>query len=312
MRRVLPIFIVILFIAYFGISWFFSNLILHPPQGDPVQRTEEMLAIQGPNAQPINDWLSIPDAFSIQGADDKTIRGWHFQADSSNCAVILAHGWSTSRLSMTKYIYLFEDCGCDIITYDHRGHNKSDEAYATGGIKEAEDLLTITDWVQNKTGFVDEQIGWLGVSWGGATVLQAGAEDENVGFIISDSPFQDWHSAVLERAIRDYGKWINVFVPTIKGIVKLRAGVRFNEASALDKAPDIEEPVLLIHSKADSATASRQSINIAARLNPQKSDFYHTDWGNDHAADISNNPEEFAELVDAFLAEHVKNFGNCQ
>lgn len=271
-----------------------------------------MLAILGPNAQPVNDWLSVPDSFSIEGADQKTIRGWHFKADSSNCAVILAHGWSTSRLSMIKYMYLFKDCGCDIIAYDHRGHNKSDKAYATGGIKEAEDLLKITEWTRNTTGFSDDQIGWLGVSWGGATALQAGADDENVAFIIADSPFQDWHSAVLERAIRDYGQWINVFVPTIKGIVDWRAGVRFSDASALNSAPDIDEPVLIIHSKADSATASIQSVRIAAALNPQKSDFYQTDWGNDHAEDISNNPEEFEVLVDAFLAEHVQHFGHCQ
>ena len=312
MKRILLILLPVLIILYIGICWFFSNLILNPPQGDPLERMEEMLAIQGPNAQPVNDWLSVPDSFSVQSIDGITLRGWHFKSDSAQCAIIMAHGWSQSRLEMIKYMYLFEECGCDMVVYDHRGHNKSDEAYATGGIMETEDLLRITEWTQQRTGFSDEQIGWLGISWGGATVLQAGAEEKNVAFIVSDSPFQDWHSAVLERAIRDYGQWINAFVPTIKGLVRLRAEVHFNDASALMSAPDIEEPVFLIHSKADSATASWQSVNIAERFNPDLSIFHHTDWGNDHAEDISNNPDEFKLLVDQFMDTYVEPFGRCR
>ncbi|HKK74736.1 MAG TPA: alpha/beta fold hydrolase [Saprospiraceae bacterium] len=312
MKRIFFFLAILLILLYLGICWYFSNIILNPPQGDPLERTEKMLAIKGPNAQPINDWLSVPDTFSVKSVDDVSLRGWHFQADSAQCAIIMAHGWSTSRLAMIKYMYLFEDCGCDIVIYDHRGHNKSDDAYATGGIMEAKDLLRITEWTQQRTGFSNQQIGWLGVSWGGATVLQAGAEEENVAFIISDSPFQDWHSAVLERAIRDYGAWINIFVPTIKALVSLRASVHFSGASSLLRAPDIDEPVFLIHSKADSATASWQSVNIAEKLNPDLSIFHHTEWGNDHAADISNNPAEFKVLVDQFIDTFVEPFGRCR
>ena len=128
---------------------------------------------------------------------------------------------------------------------------------------------------------------------------------------MSDSPFQDWYSAVLERAIRDYGEWINAFVPGIKLTVKLRAGVNFDQASALKQAANIDEPVLLIHSKADSATASSQSVNIAAALNTKNSIFHHTDFGNDHAKDISNNPEEFKVYVQDFMAKYVPDFGAC-
>ena len=92
----------------------------------------------------------------------------------------------------------------------------------------------------------------------------------------------------------------------------MRANVRFGSASTLLKAPDIEEPVFLIHSKADSATASWQSVNIAKKLNPDLSIFHHTDWGNDHAEDISNNPEEFKVLVDQFMDTYVESFGRCR
>ena len=93
MKRILLILLPVLIILYIGICWFFSNLILNPPQGDPLERMEEMLAIQGPNAQPVNDWLSVPDSFSVQSIDGITLRGWHFKSDSAQCAIIMAHGW---------------------------------------------------------------------------------------------------------------------------------------------------------------------------------------------------------------------------
>lgn len=313
LKRILLTLLILIIALYIGASWFFSNLILNPPQGDPVQRTEEMLKIAGPNAKPINDWLNIPDTFALEAKDGIVVRGWHFRVkDQAKCAVIMSHGWSSSRLHMNKYMPLFEDCACDIITYDQRGHNKSDQAYGTGGIKEADDLLMIHQWVKEQTGLRNEAIAWIGISWGGATVLQAGSTDEDVAFILSDSPFQNWYSAVMERAVRDYGGWIKGFVPMIKWLVKVRAGVDFDAASAVNLAPKIAEPVFLIHSKADSATGSIQSVNIAAQLKPSSSVFHHTDWGNDHADDIQDSFVEYEALFDDFLEKYAPNFGACQ
>jgi len=301
----------LLLVLYLSVCWFFSNLILIPPNGP----AEVVMAALEEYAQddlvPGSDYFSSPTDFTINSTDGTELKGWFFKADSSNCGIIMAHGWSNNRTSMNKYFSLFEDCRCDIVTFDHRGHGISEAAYATGGIKEAEDLLAVTDWYQKESGRPDAAIGWLGISWGGATVLQAGAEEKNVAFIVSDSPFQDWNSAVMERAIRDYGSWIKAFAPMIKALVRIRAGVSFNAASSRDIANQIEEPVFLIHSAGDSATASSQSINIAKELDPANSVFHHTQWGNDHAKDISNNPEEFKSLLADFLNTKVSGFGAC-
>ncbi len=312
MKRILTGLLLMGIILYVGISWYFSSIILNPNAGDPVKRSARMAEIDGPNAEPVHEWVSIPDTFAIKTDDGKMLRGWYFYADSASCNVIMAHGHNSYRVEMIKYMYLFKECGCDIVMYDHRGHNVSDDAYATFGIREAEDLLAVTAWVEQEKGYDEQQIGWLGISWGGATVLQAGGDETEVAFIISDAPFQDWYAAVMERAIRDYGSWVKVFVPMIKIMIDSRAGVDFDDASALIQASHISEPVFLIHSRADSATASRQSVNIAKALNPETSVFHHTDWGNDHADDIRNNPEEYKLLVDQFLNSYVDKFGKCE
>lgn len=301
----------LLLALYLGGCWYFSNLVLNPPAGDPAEIRREMAQYTGAEAQPVMDWLSIPEEFEVVSPDGSRISGWYFRADTARCGIIMAHGWSGNRLKMHKYFPLFADCACDMVTFDHRGHSQSEDTYATGGIREAEDLLAVTDWYQDRSGMPDSAIGWLGISWGGATVLQAGATDEDVAFIVSDSPFQDWNAAVMERAIRDYGSWIRLFVPTIKAMIRIRSGVRFEDANARLLAADIEEPVFLIHSAGDSATASIQSVNISKVLNPEKSVFHHTQWGNGHGNDIDNNPQEFKALLQSFLAEKVPEFGAC-
>ncbi|MEL6942487.1 MAG: alpha/beta fold hydrolase, partial [Bacteroidota bacterium] len=174
--------------------------------------------------------------------------------------------------------------------YDHRMHGESDAAPATAGIKEKMDLIKVTEWLQERTQLADQQIAWVGESWGAATVLQAGALDKDVAFILADSPFQDWDSAIFERAIRDYGGWVSNIAPIVMTIVDWRADIDHNQASPKEAVKAIKEPVFLIHSQSDPETASTQSVNIAENLNPENSRFHHTNWGSKHCMDLINRP----------------------
>ena len=68
----------------------------------------------------------------------------------------------------------------------------------------------------------------------------AGADDRNVAFIFADSPYQDWYSAIFERAIEDYGSWINGVAPAVMLWVDLRANINYKEASPMEKAKMIQ------------------------------------------------------------------------
>lgn len=256
--------------------------------------------------------LPTPIDFSVQSVDEVTIKGWVYDhPDTARCAVIYSHGWGSSRVGMLKFADLFWDCGCDLIFYDHRMHSESGGIVATAGIKEKEDLLKVTEWVQDNYGYVDQQIAWFGESWGGATVLQAGATDKDVAFIVADSPFQDWDSAIFERGRRQYGEWMMMIAPAIMGLVDWRAEVDHDEANPKEAAKSIKEPVFLIHSKGDKATASYQSENIAKNLPTATSEFHHTDWGSDHVQDIITRPDEYRALLYRFIQDKVGTFGTC-
>ena len=304
--------LIILFFASYGLlSYVLSNRILEP--NSSLQKTKRSIKKNwGTTYEDIMASLPEPQIFTVNGVGEIPIKGKHFPlSDTADCAIIFAHGWSSTWAGMLKFVPVFEDCGCDLVLYDHRGHGESGNAYPTAGIREKEDLLLVNQWVKKELNLTSKQIGWVGASWGAATVLQAGATEEDVAFIVADSPYQDWYSAIFERAIKEYGDGIHVFTYAVMGLVNWRAEVDYEEASPLALASEITEPILLIHSQADSSTNSQQSVNIAARLKTDISTFHHLDWGNDHTGDVLYNREEYGELVDKFLLEKVGAFGNC-
>lgn len=309
LKKILLGTLVLFLIGYGFICWSLSTRIL--TSGSSMERTQSRInKFWKKSKEEFLAPLPPPEDFSISSFDKTTIKGKYFQkSDTAQCAIILAHGWSSNWVGMLKYTPLFSNCGCDLIFFDQRAHGESDRVPPTGSINESKDLLAITEWVKTKRNFTNQQIGWMGASWGAATALMAGADKMNVAFIIADSPFQDWYSAIFERAIRDYGGVAKLLAPGVMQMVNWRTGIDYQDASPLLAASKIEEPVLLIHSQGDSQTASAQSVNISKNLG-SSSKFYHTDWGSDHTGDVTLHPEKFIQLVDDFL-EEIEGFGGC-
>lgn len=305
--RYLLFLLVFFVISYLSISWYLSNLILFPESS--LSSTQSWIAQEwGTTYEEIMVKLPEPQDFTVHSFDNTQLKGKYFaQNDTSTCVVIAAHGWTGTWAGMLKYVPVLEDCSCDLVMYDQRGHGASEKAFPTGSINESKDLIAITEWVQKKKGFTDQQVGWLGSSWGGAAALKAGATQKNVGFIIVDAAFQDWYSAIFERATRDYGTWTSIVSTGVMEVVNWRTGIDYRLASPLATADKISEPVLLIHSKMDASTGSQQSVNISKKLNAQ-SVFHHLTWGGDHTQDVLIHKEKFRTVVKDFLRKVDVNF----
>lgn len=302
LKRLFIVAISILIISYIGIAYMLSNKVL--VTNSSLQKTlDDVENYWGTNLEDMLALLPPPEDFEVEG-DEALIKGKYFSvSDSAKCVFIFAHGWARSWPNMLKYYPMVDDCGCNIVMYDHRAHGESTGKFPTGGIKEANDLIAVTHWVSNVKNYDWNQIAWLGSSWGAGAALVAGAESENPAFIVGDATFQDWNSAVFERAIEDYGAGIKLIAPAVMQMVNLRAGIDYKEASARNKAKLIEEPVLLIHSEADPETNSQQSVNIFENLN-EKSEFHHTQWGNIHVMDVINNTEEMKAILNNFIEKN--------
>jgi len=293
--------------VYFGIAWYFSGLILFPESSLDITK-HRIQTVWGNSYEALIAPLPEPTNFTLQSFDGIPLKGKYFaRMDTANCVIIFAHGWTSTWAGMLKYEPVLTDCTCDLVMYDHRGHGESGTAYPTGSVNEAKDLITVTEWVQKTKGFTDKNTGWLGASWGGATVLKAGAADKDVAFIIADAPFQDWHSVIFEHAVKEYGSGMNFVSAGVMQVVNWRTGVDYKEASPLNAASKIVEPVLLIHSTTDEITNSQHSINIAKNLNDQ-SVFHLLTWGGKHTEDVRIHQDQFQVLINDFLGTVDERF----
>lgn len=283
-----------------GSSWFLSTQILSPKSSLALSK-EKIKTEWGTSYETMIKLLPEPVGFTIPSFDGTPLKGKYFTSEATaKCVIIAPHGWTGTWAEMLKYVPVLADCHYDLVLYDHRAHGESGKAYPTGGINEAKDLLAVTEWVQQTKGFEEGEIGWLGSSWGASTVLKAGESGKQVGFMIVDSPFQNWYSAIFERAERDYGAWTKLVAVGIMKMVNWRTGVDYREASPLIATKQIKVPILLIHSKMDNSTDSAQSVNIAKHLNA-KSVFHHTTWGGDHTLDVVFHQKKFKKVVNDFL-----------
>ena len=128
----------------------------------------------------------------------------------------------------------------------------------------------------------------------------AGVSNTNIGFIIADAPFQNWYSAIFERAERNYGSWIKYISIGVMKAVDWRTGVNHREASPMLAAKKLKIPVLLFHSEMDVSTSPKQSINIFKNLN-SRSEFHLLNWGGAHTLDVVLHQEKFRKIVNDFL-----------
>ncbi|WP_157974239.1 alpha/beta hydrolase [Lewinella sp. IMCC34183] len=299
-----------LLVIYLLITFVVSNQVLDTP----LRTFEESYRIGSErwhlNMDSLRAALPTPEGVSFQSpVDGITLRGWLYRRPESDCAVLFAHGYHDNRVSMLKYTPVFADCHCDLLLYDHRGFGESDEAYATGGVNEARDLLAAHAFLRSATGLPDERIGWVGESWGASAALIAAADSSGrPAFVVAESPYADWESAITERGARQYGPVLSVIAPGTFRWASYRSGVDVAAASPLRAAPDVRAPVLLIHSLADTLTDPAQSDLLAERLPEELLTYRRLNWGAWHAHNIVWRPGEYADLVRRFIAERAPDF----
>lgn len=313
MKKLLLFVLLLLGLLYLGLAYYFSSLIIHPPRRTNAEVRDLMQRRAGIDIDTFRQKLPEGEEFSLITEDEVEIVGTYFSQDTSRCAFIISHGYGSTRLSMMKYAPFLYDCGCEVVVYDHRAHGASGGVHGTGGALEAQDLWVVTHWLKAKADLTAKEIAWMGESWGGSTVLQAGAMGEDVAFIVAESSFQDWESAVFERAVRMYGSWISWVKPAVWTLVSWRTGTDASASSPLLKAKDITEPTLILHSAADAETASAQSVNIAAALPASQHQLYHLGWGARHGNNVFVRPAEYQQIiydfVHAFAPEWDKYWG---
>jgi len=177
-------------------------------------------------------------------------------ASKNNKTVILVHGLGGNRYTNYPYAELFLEQGYNVLTYDQRSTNENTAKYTTFGYWEKYDLIDCIQYVlDNAPGKI---IGVWGQSYGGATASLAigyKGTDEKVDFLILDCPISsmEW---MIKNELKDMALGLPVGFLTWTGSVvnEIKLGFSYKDAEVSTAVKNIEIPVLIINSMADTVT----------------------------------------------------------
>ena len=139
--------------------------------------------------------------------DGTTLRGWHYPPQKKmgelSPVVVMCHGFSGVKGSLTKYAEVFAAAGLSVVLYDHRGFGDSDgrvrqEIDPYQQIADFRDALT---FAQTLPGVDPKRIGVWGSSFAGAHAMMLAANDKRVKCVVAQVPLMSGH-ATIQRLFR--------------------------------------------------------------------------------------------------------------
>lgn len=204
-------------------------------------------------ARPTDFGMPYEDVFF--DADLKRLKGWYIPAATPTDKVVIfqpGHGDNKSKYLgefvpwlRTKY---------NVLTFDFRGCGESPRAPSSLGYYETREVLQAIH-VARRLG--NTSVGLMGISMGGASVLNAGAIDKSVKGVVSDAAFADWYHAFHQRIRNARYPLPGPVAVSIEQTLNIRLGVpgAGKKTSPLRQIAGWQgRPVFLIHGTADDQT----------------------------------------------------------
>lgn len=256
-------FIGILVISYGLVGNYFYNFALNPDnekeflKDNPNLRQSEAVSALVAEENEILDSefhdMYTPTQESIVSKDNLTLKANVYENNSTDHKwAIIAHGYTSNSLQMTRWIRNFYDQGYSVLAPDLRGHGESEGDYIGMGWDDRKDMLQWIETITNKD--PNAEIALFGISMGGATVMMTSGEElpENVKVIVEDCGY----TSVMDVFTYQLNDLFNLpsfpVMSAANTITKLRAGYDLAEASAVNQVAKSTTPMLFIHGESDS------------------------------------------------------------
>ncbi len=227
----------LVFATFTAVSAFFAYRFTSPPRRTFGDTPERFLAVYENIRFPARDGISLS--------------GWFVPRPEAKQAVVLLHGYGSTRTQMLARARFFHDQGYAVLLYDARAHGQSGGELASFGWFETRDLLGAIDWLRAR-GF--SSFGCVGASQGGATIALAAAELRDVRWVILESVYPTLANAVDRRFRR------TVFLPgwfagaLMVPFAAARIGVDTSMVSPRDTVTKLGCPVLVMNGDRDEHT----------------------------------------------------------
>ncbi len=246
----------------------------------------------------------------------RMMQGWYIPAETkSNKTIIFSHGYGANReetwIPMYDLAHFAHRLNFNVIMFDYGFASKTNKEVATGGKKEAQQLLGAIDLAKQRG--AKELVVW-GFSMGAGTALQAGLLTDQVNAMILDSTF------LLEPDTLYYNIRQQLDLPQHPTIDIMEMLLPIVNGTSLNQIPypqvkkkDYPFPIFFIHGTQDSKAPYQIAELLAANQTNPNSELWVIP-GAHHELEFREHPREYLRNVSNFLsninlaaADDVKN-----
>jgi pimeloyl-ACP methyl ester carboxylesterase len=268
---------------------------------------------------PVDAGLYFED-FVLSPADSTLkLKGWWMPAETPMATLVFIHGGGSSRhsgfFSSVEFYRAMVEQQISVVAIDLRNHGQSDSD-GNGlqfGRTEMRDAQAAISWAHTKSPSLP--IFAMGISMGGATLIQAVHDDADItGLILLDSVLD------TEDTVRQSG-WVETGMPPALFAPSAWAAVTFfdlpgGEHRPLELASKLDLPILAMQDPDDPVTRAHYSTELARRnpnvtlwsaptIAPDHPDLaFKGRWGS-HVAAFAHHPEQTLEQIMQFINRPV-------
>lgn len=255
-------------------------------------------------ATPASIGLPFENA-DLTTSDGIDIKAWYIPAaQPTNKAIVWIHGIHSARVSwLTRPEFpAMHQKGYNMVAIDLRNHGQSGGTVTTMGLYEDRDVLAAIRYAEQKG---NTEIGLVGNSLGGASVIHAAAEsDPDVKAVWDDCAFASFDLAVISVASNMHAPFLNLVAPAIEETSDERLGADMSGGDPDTWIGKISpRPVYIVHGAADNFIFAENSrINYAAAGDPK------TLWlvpGAGHGVSDKVDPTDYIARMSAFFGQYL-------
>jgi len=241
-------------ITFILLSAFFAHRFTTPPRRAHGDRPER--------------FLSAYESVRFSARDGVSLSGWFVPCAGAKQAVVLLHGYGSTRTQMLARAKLLHDHGYAVLLYDARGQGLSTDALVSFGWFETRDLLGALDFLRTR-GF--SNFGLLGASQGGATIALAAAELRDVHWVVLESVYPTLRNALDRRFRQTLGLpgWLASSLLT--PFAEWRLGVSTADISPRNAIAQLPCPLLVMAGENDVHTLPADAREVFDRAHEPKS-----------------------------------------
>jgi pimeloyl-ACP methyl ester carboxylesterase len=293
MARFLGVVLTVAVVGYLGAGWYFSSQLI-TQERRPLALTEQDLP------EGIEPMSFVSDGLEIEG--------WYIPGTGS-CGILYLHGRGMNREQPLDWRVPFASFDCHEVLIDHRAHGASAGEFQTYGVKERADATVALEWLRRRADLEPGQIGVVGISYGAATALQMLPTNQDLAFVLADSPFADLRSVAEYQAVEQFGDLVLYLVEPAAIIAGLRARFDVDDAAPVDAVVGNEVPVLVVHDRGDPYTPFANSAAIDAADPDDPLVLVPFEGDDQHHQMIRTQTERYGRVVSDFLAAYAPGFG---